>query len=462
MKNKLIPVFTMLGILAASSCTNLEPDLSKGTVSIAPSQSGGAPKAPSISSVYEILNGMAGNQGNWFAMNEHSTDEIMGPTRGTDWDDFGTWRRLHLHTWAPDHNQVTDTWNFLNGALFQTTLIAETSTDARTKAEGQFLRAYFRWITCDLYGQVQTRPATAAANAIPEVLTRSAAIDAVIAELESSIANLPTYDGTNRAVATIEAAYALLAKAYLNKAVYKNDPTKPAGPFTFAAADMNNVIKYCNLVAANPVLKLDSYYWDNFKWDNGKQSPAGFIVGQVYGPVDPKNPKSPAGIGNPLGKIYDRSGNPLVFTRRASIFFNGEASGIRVNKFPLDPSTINDGAWGSTNEFPFLRFADVRLMKAEAILRGGSDAETALSIVNDIRENRKASKLSSVKISDILAERGRELYLEGHRRTDMVRFGVFNNPVEERAVASDAYKCVYPIPTVSLSSNPNLKQNFGY
>lgn len=533
MKNKLIPVFTMLGLLAASSCTNLEPDLSKGTVSVAPNQSGGAPKAPSISSVYEILNGMAGNQGNWFAMNEHSTDEIMGPTRGTDWDDFGTWRRLHLHTWAPDHNQVTDTWNFLNGALFQTTLIAETSTDARTKAEGQFLRAYFRWITCDLYGQVQTRPATAAANAIPEVLSRSAAIDAVIAELEASIANLPTYDGTNRAVATKEAAYTLLAKAYLNKAVYKNDPTKPAGPFTFAAADMNQVIKYCNLVSANPVLKLDSYYWDNFKWDNGKvssenifvrknefdaragggtglrwqtsqswhynQTPsswngfvtlsefydsfedgdvrkgdkvagytekvgsnAGFLVGQAYGPVNPNNRKAPGGIGDPIDKLYDRSGNPLVFTRRASIFFNGEASGIRVNKFPLDPATINDGAWGSTNEFPFLRFADVRLMKAEAILRGGSDAETALSIVNEIRENRKASKLGSIKLSDILAERGRELYLEGHRRTDMVRFGVFNNPVEERAVTSDAYKCVYPIPTVSLSSNPNLKQNFGY
>jgi hypothetical protein len=61
-----------------------------------------------------------------------------------------------------------------------------------------------------------------------------------------------------------------------------------------------------------------------------------------------------------------------VFTRNASIFFNGEASGIRVNKFPLNPSrTINGGGWGSANEFPFFRFSDVRLMKAEALLRGG-------------------------------------------------------------------------------------------
>lgn len=533
MKNKLILGFTMSFVFAGISCTNLEPDLSRGTVEIAPTQTSGAPKAPSISTVYESLNGMTGGQANWFAMNEHSTDEIMGPTRGTDWDDFGTWRRLHLHTWAPDHNQINDTWNFLNGALFQTTLIAETSTDPRTKAEGQFLRAFFRWLTCDLYGQVQTRPATAAANAIPDVLTRSQAIDAVIAELQACIPNLPDYDGSNRAVATKEAAYTLLAKAFLNKAVYKSNPSSPAGPYTFSAADMNEVIKYCNLVAANPVLGLDTYYWDNFKWDNGQVStenifvrknesdaragngtglrwqtsqswhynqtpsswngfvtlsefydsfessdirkgadlpgytdkigaPAGFIVGQAYGPVNPTDRKKPGVVGDPIDKLYDRSGNPLVFTRRASIFFNGEASGIRVNKFPLDPSTINDGAWGSKNEFPFLRFADVRLMKAEAILRGGSSTETALTIVNQLRENRGASRLTSVNLTGILAERGRELYLEGHRRTDMIRFGVFNKPVEERPTTSEGYKCVYPIPTVSLSSNPNLKQNFGY
>jgi hypothetical protein len=39
------------------------------------------------------------------------TDELMGPTRGTDWDDFGTWRKLHLHTWDASHNQINDTWN---------------------------------------------------------------------------------------------------------------------------------------------------------------------------------------------------------------------------------------------------------------------------------------------------------------------------------------------------------------
>ncbi|NCT93554.1 MAG: RagB/SusD family nutrient uptake outer membrane protein [Chitinophagaceae bacterium] len=532
--SKFIPVVSAISVLTLASCSKLDPKL-EAPNSIAPNTSGGAPTPPSISAVYEQLNQLTGGQSNWFALEEHSTDEIMGPTRGTDWDDFGTWRRLHLHTWAGDHNQINDTWNGLNGALFQTTLVAETATGL-TKAEGQFLRAYFRYLTCDLYGQVQTRPATAAAAAIPDVLTRSAAIDAIIAELEAAVPNLPVYNQTNRAQATKEAAWTLLAKCYLNKAVYKQDPTQPAGPFTFNAADMNKVIEYCNNVAANPLLAIDTYYWDNFKWDNGTVSsenifvrkagsdaragngaglrwqtsqswhynqtpsswngfvtlsqfydsfedndvrkkndvpnytnqvgaPAGFLLGQARGPVSPTNPKVPGVIGDPIGNLYDRSGNPLVFTRNASIFFNGEASGIRVNKFPLNPATINDGAWSSENEFPFFRFSDVRLMKAEALLRGGTtgaNGETPLTIVNSIRVLRNATPLASVTLPTILAERGRELYLEGHRRTDMVRFGVFNSPVEERPNASAGYKVVYPIPTVALSSNPNLKQNFGY
>lgn len=220
-----------------------------------------------------------------------------------------------------------------------------------------------------------------------------------------------------------------------------------------------------------------SQFYDSFEdVDVRKSSPlagytnlvgsnAGFLVGQARGPVKPSDPKSPGVIGDPIGDLYDRSGNPLIFTRTASIFFNGEASGIRVNKFPLNPATINGGAWGSTNEFPFFRFSDVRLMKAEALLRGattGAAGETPLTIVNSIRQQRGATLVTAVTLTSLLAERGRELYLEGHRRTDMIRFGRFNAPVEERPNASDAYKVVYPIPTTALASNPNLKQNFGY
>jgi hypothetical protein len=108
-------------------------------------------------------------------------------------------------------------------------------------------------------------------------------------------------------------------------------------------------------------------------------------------------------------------------------------------------------------------------MKAEAILRGGTPTkgDTPASIVNSIRAKRSNSStpltvLSTVDLPTLLDERGRELYLEAVRRNDLVRFGQFNQPVVERDVTSDASRCVFPIPNVALSSNPNLKQNFGY
>jgi len=520
------------GVVSLSACSKLEPELG-GPNSVAPPTSTGAPTPPSIAAVYEQLNGLVGQYG-YQALQEHSTDELMGPTRGTDWDDYGTWRRLHLHTWAGDHNQVNDTWNTLNGALFQTTLVAE-SASGLEKAEGQFLRGFFRFLTADLYGQVQTRPATAAAAAIPKVLGRASAIDSIIAEVETAAATLPAFNRDIRAQATKEAAWALLAKAYLNRAVYKADPTKPEGPYTFSAADMNKVIENCDNILANSLLALDTYYWDNFKWDNGTQSTenifvrknsgdaragngtnnvwatcmgwhynqrpsgwngfttlsdfydsfeesdkrkrdtvanytnrvgpvAGFLIGQAFGPINRSKPREPGSIGDSIGALFDRSGNRLVFTREVSLFFNGEASGIRINKFLLDPNTINDAGWGSGNEFPFFRVADIMLMKAEAILRGGTatGGQTALSLVNAVRAARGASTLASVNLTSLLAERGRELYIEGWRRNDMIRYGVFNNPVQERPSKSEGYKVVYPIPPLSLSSNPNLKQNFGY
>lgn len=519
LKQYLTSGLTLMVLLNVTSCTKLDTTV-KDPNSIAQQTVGGAPTPSSLSKVYEQLNQLLG-QGNSYAMDEHSTDEMLGPTRGTDWDDFGTWRKLHLHTWDGSHNQINDTWNGLNGALFQSTLLAETAT-GQAQAEAKFLRAYFTYYVCDLYGQVQHRPATAAANVIPEVYTRTQACDFIISELESIIPNLPAYNQTNRNIATKEAAQFLLAKTYLNKAVFKQDPTKPAGPFTFAPGDMNKVITLCDAIAANPVLSISTNYWNNFKWDNGTnstenifvrgnsgginvvwttcqgfhyaQAPSGWngfttladfynsfddgdvrkgialpgytdkvgsnvglLVGQVRGPKDGK-------IGNPIVDLKDRSGNPLIFTPDVSLFFSSETKGIRTVKYPLDPSTINDGGWGSQNDYVFFRLADSRLLKAEAILRGGTatGGETPVSIVNSIRAKRTVANLPSVDLPKLLAERGRELYLEGWRRNDMIRFGVFNAPVGERPTASDPSRCLFPIPNIALSSNPNLKQNFGY
>lgn len=522
--NKLLKKFiftpVILSLFIISGCTKLDVHL-KDPDSEAPQSVSGAPEPSSLSKVYEQLNNLI-TQGKWYAMCEHSSDELLGPTRGTDWDDFGTWRKLHLHTWDGSHNQINDAWNDLNGALFQTTLLAEsTSASPSDVAEARFLRAYFSYIVCDLFGQVQHRPATAAADVIPDVFTRSEACDFIISELEDLVTKLPAYTTATRGRATKEAAQFLLAKTYLNKAVFKQDPQNPAGPFTFDAGDMNKVISLVNAIASNPDLQISNNYWDNFKWDNNtastenifvrphsgginlqwatcmgfhyNQAPSGwngfttladfynsfdasdvrrginlpgytnmmgsnsgFLVGQIKGPEG-------GHVGNAIVDLKDRSGNPLVFTPDVSLFFSTESKGIRTAKYPLDPSTINGtGGSGSGNDFVFFRLSDALLMKAEAILRGGSDPVTPVAIVNSIRQKRGVANLGSVDLPALLAERGRELYLEAWRRNDMVRFGVFNAPVGERPDASDPSRCVYPIPNIALSSNPNLKQNFGY
>lgn len=515
----IIPISIVVGI---SSCTKLDETLYNSRSTATTSNGVGIPGP--IGGVYQGLNNLVSQYG-WFAMCEHSTDELMGPTRGTDWDDFGTWRKLHLHTWDGSHNQVNDVWNNLNGPLYQATLIAEnSSSSAQTKAEAQFLRAYFMYMICDLYGQVPYVPATALTTDPGTVLTRSQAVDFMIKDLDAAIAVLPNYTPAIRNKATKEAAQLLEAKIYLNNAVFKQDPTKPAGPFTFAASDMNKVISLCDAITANTSLAINSNYWDNFKWDNSaksnenifvrknadginmvwatcmgnhySQAPSGwngfttlsdfynsfdtsdnrrggylsgytdvfggtvgFMVGQQVGP-------SGGTVGNPIVNLKDRSGNPLIFTPDVSLFFSTESKGIRTMKYPLDPTTINGGGWSSLNDFVFFRLSDIRLMKAEAILRGGSatGGETPVSIVNGIRSKRlrNYTPLTSIDLPSLLAERGRELYLEAWRRNDMIRFGVFNAPVGERPIASAAFRCVFPIPNIALSSNPNLKQNYGY
>jgi hypothetical protein len=105
-----------------------------------------------LNGVYSQLNGQA-DQANTYALQEHPTDEMMGPTRGTDWGDFGTWRKLHTHTWTPSHNQVNDTWDQLNIGVFRATQVINRALIGPDQGRSKFLRAYFMFQVVDLYGQ---------------------------------------------------------------------------------------------------------------------------------------------------------------------------------------------------------------------------------------------------------------------------------------------------------------------
>ena len=507
LRNKLYPL--ALGALlvagATTSCSLDEEVLGRKTVDTG---SGGG-STSDLAGVYNQLNEF-GNQSNMYALQEHTSDEMQGPTRGTDWGDFGTWRKLHQHTWDAQHNQINDTWDIMNIGVFRATQVIAKSTDNQSKAEASFLRAFFMFNLVDFFGQVPFRETTDSPDANPKVFSRKEALDFVVKDLEFAASTLTS--GT-AGKATKEAANFLLAKVLLNKAVYTQDSKTPSGPFTFVKADMDNVVKYADVVINSGKYSIEpaKEYFDNFKWDNTtaskelifvrennnteqpgnvrnrsymtlhySQKPSGwngfttladfyngFEKGDVRlgGPLTGFTDKTGLNAGFLIGQqkdekgvnLKDRSGNPLAFSTDVNLLFASETKGVRVIKFPLDPANIDNSA----NDYVFFRYADVILMKAEALLRGGN-AAGALTLVNQIRTNRGLVALTALTEKALLEERGHELYWEGWRRNDQVRFGTFLNPMDNKASTSPNHVVVFPIPQRAVDTNPNLKQNFGY
>jgi starch-binding outer membrane protein, SusD/RagB family len=190
----------------------------------------------------------------------------------------------------------------------------------------------------------------------------------------------------------------------------------------------------------------------------------GFMIGQQY---------------NETGhRVLDRKGNNLVFLPDFSptlVETNPntlELVGIRVLKY--SPDFSNNGAYyfgPAGNDLVYYRYSDVTLMLAEAYLRQAApNPDAALALVNELRTARKAAPLPQLSLVNpgniydpytLICERGRELYWESARRTDLIRFGLYLNPWSAKP-SDDPKNLVFPIPTQALAANPNLKQNQGY
>jgi hypothetical protein len=127
----------------------------------------------------------------------------------------------------------------------------------------------------------------------------------------------------------------------------------------------------------------------------------------------------------------------------------------------------------SNTDFPLFRLADAYLMYAECFVRGGGGSQNdALLYVNNIRNRSNATpiNISQLTLDFILDERARELNFEGHRRTDLIRFGKFTGGTYlwpwkgnvKDGVSIPTHYNLFPIPLRALQANPNLTQNPGY
>ncbi|WP_294220295.1 RagB/SusD family nutrient uptake outer membrane protein [Chryseobacterium endophyticum] len=290
MKSKFLNINTFVLSVAAMAlvgCTNLDEKVIDEVLGSEVAD----PEAALAAAYSQLGEGTFVDHGGVFALQEYSTDEAILPTRGSDWGDGGKWRAMHEFTWDANSDVVKNTWNQLNfGITKSLTAIASAnkSTGANKAlflAEAKGLLAFYTYTTIDLFGQAPYRDPENI-NAPIEIRKAETTIDALITEVEGLIPNLADIktQNTHAGRFTKQAAYALLADMYLNRAVLKN---KTASTFSFkeqaingGGTDMDKVIQYSNLLINNSLFSLESNYFHNFDIDNDTSKEMIFAVVQ--------------------------------------------------------------------------------------------------------------------------------------------------------------------------------------
>ncbi|PUZ27034.1 Starch-binding associating with outer membrane [Chitinophaga costaii] len=515
---KHLKIITLLsGILLWTGCTKLDEKLQGEATNEQVSGSSGSAEAL-LRGVYNAMRLPYQSNDQVFALSEMSTDELIAPTRGGDWDDNGVWRVLHSHQWDGDNIHIRDAFNNLGGVVYTATDILQFNPSTQQAAEARFLRAFAMFSILDFFDQVPYRDPGEQVTEAARVRTGTAALDYIISEVNEVMPNLPDV-ATARAnitKANKDAARVLLMKCYLNKGVFANRATP-----TFDNTDLAKVVTLADEIINSGQYTFSASYFDNFSPTNGSLSKENIFTAENIGGVDagglnaiwhtvmhynqappgwngwatlsdfynkftandvrrgvayptgtggPANPGKRVNVGFLVGQQYnlttdeplqDRTGAPLIFTPEVSSIETGnnlEVTGIRVLKY--SPDYANDGSGKVDNDFVYYRYPDVLLMKAEALLRQ-SNAAGALPLVNQVRTARGVAALTSVDLDELLDERGREFYWECSRRLDLVRFGKFLQPWQEKP--TDAPRnLLFPIPNQQLAVNANLKRNPGY
>ena len=240
-----------------------------------------------LAPVYAQLRSMMWNYHN---ISQHTSDETLVPTRGTDWDDGGHWRQLHQHNW----DALTVDWNgawvdaFTGVARANVVLANLAEVDVPNKdaieAELRFLRAFYYYQLMDLFGGVPivTDAATDPDNP-PSSSTRAEVFQFVESELNAARSALPvSWDATNEGRATQGAADALLAKIYLNAREFTGTGT--ASGIDRGADRWADAITAADRVINSGQYSLAGDYFDNFRVNNHTSPEIIFAVGHLGKP----------------------------------------------------------------------------------------------------------------------------------------------------------------------------------
>ena len=443
----------------------------------------------------------------WY-LQQMTTDETK-----VQWGDDGI-QPLNVQSWT-DGNQFVEA--FYYRIFYQISLVnefiresaddkltergfstAEKAEIKRFEAEARFLRALAYYHGLDLFRNVPFFTETSSIGAdAPEQGTASQVFNYIESELADIEAKLfdpkaGPYGRTDKG-----ALWALQAKLYLNAEVY------------IGTAKNSEAIAASNKIINSAAYSLSANYTKNFGADNNLSPEIIFaslydgVVTQTWGgttflvhaAIGGDMVPEDYGVNSGWGGIRSTSGLVNKFAditgntdSRAIFFTSGQSKeilsltdfrqGYAVPKYTNLDEFGNPGSdlTHPDTDFPIFRFADTYLIYAEAVVRGGAggDIATATNYINLLRERAYGNNSGNVVSADltlsfILDERSRELYWEGHRRTDLVRFNQFSEngiwPWKgnvQAGTTTSSYLDIFPIPASELIANPKLKQNNGY
>lgn len=437
----------------------------------------------------------------WEAQELPTDEAVIG------WGDVGL-PEMNTQMWASSNSFVVAMYyrvffqiGMANQFLRETTdakLAARGASDALKasvktyRAEARFLRALSYWHGIDMFGNIPLITEEDGLGSTPPAQsTRTEIFNYVVSELNAIKGDLPTGPGAYGR-ASKGAAAMLLAKLYLNAEVY------------------TGTARYADALAAsqeaiNSGYTLDPNYRRMFSADNHTSPEIMFAVTQdglrtrtwggmtflVHASVGGSMNASDYGIdGGWWGlRLKPQAYNLFKAGDKRASFFYTEGQSVALNNIsnfndgvaaPKFTNRTSTGAAGShathvDTDFPMFRLGDAYLMYAEAAVRTNTNRAQALTYVNALRQ--RAFGDNSGNITDaqmtldfILDERGRELLWEGHRRTDLIRFGKFTGGSYLWAFkggvaagrATETFRNLYPLPANELVANPNLTQNPGY
>ena len=531
--SKLAPVVLAAATLGAVSCTDLTetPFTEITEANFKPTAADlVALMAPVYTPQRQIWMG-------WYGMvdaQSETSDDLISPVRPNGRYDGGTYIRLHEHRWDANQGQPSGLWsrafsgiNSANRVIYQIesgVIPLEEDVASATIAELRAMRAYYYSILLDNFGNLPIVTDFTATD-LPSTSSRQEVFDFVVSEFTETIPQLSETVGDEMyGRMNVWAAKGVLARVYLNAEVYTGTP------------HFNDVITLTDDIIGSGEFRLEDNYLSPFRRNN--QNSPEIILAVPYDAVSGgtsnfhmKTLKADLRFvfglnAQPWGGIssapqfidtYDSDDGRLKDTWLMGPTFDAQGRGydfvqhvhsIQDSKcycagFPVKKYEIYQGETGSSDvDYPALRYAEVLMMKAEALLRSGQ-ADAAAVLVTDVRRrafrNTVPSKAvvtgaelmqgsrfnygwydtdgvvktgpggapvqdggADIQYGRFLDELGWEFVAEGHRRQQLIRFGVFTTKMWFNHKPNGDHRIIFAIPQNQLETNPNLTQNPGY